>query len=380
MKSWLANLFAPSPGTGALLDTRPAAKRLQDVHFAEIVSAAAPVTWQARALSALRTFPAFDQAQCYGCVAFSMAKILGIMRFLKDGVFVIFSPADIYDRRTTKGAGDGEGMNATDPFAIAAEGVTLDALVPAQGLSEAQINALTVPGYAREVSSLFKLSNPKPIILPRDDIDAVASVIQQTGKGVMVWFYFTAGEWPVAVPTLNPANADVSEVSDRTLRHSVVAVDFLLYQGQKALMIEDSAHFGGLTRRIVTESFFATRNIFAAYPMNFQLVTVGPSAFPKHLFTRSLTFLVLDAQGKPLFPQIYAAQRNDVTALQGALQAMGFFPQNITSTGLYGAVTANAVYDWQVARSVAPRSELAALQGRNFGPASIEAMNQELSE
>jgi hypothetical protein len=232
-------------------------------------------------------------------------------------VFVTFSPGDIYDRRTTKGLGDGQGMNATDPFAIAAEGVTLDALVPSQGLSEAQINALTTPGYTREIAQLFKISNPQAVVLPKGDIEALASVIQQTGKGVMVWFYFTADEWSLAMPTLNPANAGVSEVSDRMLRHSVVAVDFFLYQGQKALMIEDSAHLGGLTRRIVTESFFATRNMFAAYPMNLQLVQVGPSAYPQHRFTKTLTFLSLDRQGNPLSPQIDAAQRDDGCAPRG---------------------------------------------------------------
>jgi hypothetical protein len=66
-------------------------------------------------------------------------------------------PGDIYYHRTTKGAGDGQGMNGTDPYIIASQGVTLDVLAPSQGLSETQINALHISSLSHEVSQLLEL-------------------------------------------------------------------------------------------------------------------------------------------------------------------------------------------------------------------------------
>lgn len=43
------------------------------------------------------------------------------------------------------------------------------------------------------------------------------------------------------------------EFSSKALKHCVMRLDYLLYQGQKAVVIEDSASSGRITPRIITE-------------------------------------------------------------------------------------------------------------------------------
>jgi len=106
------------------------------------------------------------------------------------------------------------------------------------------------------------------LVLPVKDIETVASVIQTTGKAVMLWFYFNnSGEW-VGVPEIKDPNLDISQAN----RHSVAGVDAVMYEGKKAIIIEDSwgSTFGFHGQRVITEDFFKARNFFAAYPINFK--------------------------------------------------------------------------------------------------------------
>lgn len=381
------------PGTGANPDTRTPTEQQADIHFGELVANAAVVVWPTKAASAWRKFAAFNQSVSNACVAFSMAKILGVMRYLNGGVFVALSGGDIYRRRSNAGysGAANEGMNGQDPYAIAARGVTLDVLLPTQNMSDAQIDALAPADYAGEVGEVFAIQNPSPIVLPTGDIDAVASVIQATGKAVMVWFFFTSREWGAAAAGADfnaPVMLDTlaSPTAPGALRHSVAAVDFTMYNGKKALVIEDSAWFGNLNRRVVTEDWYKSRNFYAAYPMNFKETKVA-NALPKHVFTKSLSFIPWDdVKNAPADMVLNTAQAADVIALQTALQAMTdaggntYFPTNVVPSGYYGSLTAKAVYGWGCDHllPVVPQSTLDSLGGKTFGQASVKEMNAEL--
>lgn len=392
LKNWLYGagpITQPIPGTGANVDTRSEEQKQGDIQFGELVASAAPVTWTLKASATWRKFQVFNQGTCDACVAFSMAKILGVMRLINESVFIAFCMGDIYGRRSNAsvpGAAS-QGMNSTDPYIIAAEGVTLDAVVPSQNLTEAQMDDLVMPVYARQIGNLFKLSNPQAVILPIGNIDAVASVIQQTGKAVMVWYYFTAREWG----TLNgvAGNYNVPQIADAVaaptdgaaLRHSVAAVDCtLMPDGTKALVIEDSAWFGNFNRRLVTESFHARRNFFAGYPMNFKTEKVSDAVTTRYTFTQPLVFISWNGTtGAPSAPLLNSVQMADVIALQTALQSLGYFPMNVKATGYYGALTAQAVLAWQLDTiTTVSRTVLLGLAGQSFGTASIAAMNTEL--
>lgn len=306
------NIIEEEVSLGANIDTRTDEERAKDIHFDEIVASANAVTWQEKSKDAWRKFPERNQgSKGFTCVANTMAKIAGILVWLKTGDYLAFSAADIYRRRTPKQ----EGMIGDDAFAIAQAGVTLEAVMPSEQLSDAQIDAIRPQQYTQDIAQIFKFG--KQIVLPVADIESIASVINTTGKPVMVWFYFQQNEWSMFVPSIFNKSLDVHNA----LRHSVTAVDFTLYGGEKALVIEDSAWFGGFNRRVITETFFLKRNWYAAYPMNFKFdEPVGQ---------------------KPTFVQ------GNTVSLQNCLKYEGVFPTNISSSGVYGSVTTQAVKDFQ---------------------------------
>jgi hypothetical protein len=71
-------------GTGALVDTRTKAEKEKDYFFAEVVASANPVDWVEKKESEWRSFPIFNQNGSGSCVAQTMAKMLGVMLWLKE--------------------------------------------------------------------------------------------------------------------------------------------------------------------------------------------------------------------------------------------------------------------------------------------------------
>lgn len=356
MINFIKNLFKKTyPGTGALPDTRPDSEREKDYQFKEIVASADPVNWVEKPQSAWRKFPIFNQNGSGSCVAQTMAKLLGIMYFLKNQLYVHFSATHIYQRRSNKPAG---GMAAVDAFDIARKGVTLEELVPSQSMTDPQMDGISIPDYKQKVGEVFKIGNY--VILPIQDIDTIASVIQKTNKGVMVWYFFEYAEWE-NVPSIK--NLNLTALSGTAVRHSVTAVDFTLYQGKKALIIEDSwgPNFGVGGQRVITEDFHKSRNLFAAYPITFQFEEQSTPTKPQYTFTKELKF---------------GQTNNDIKSLQDILKYEGLFPINTESTGYYGSITAKAILAWQKKHQVASDAELDQLAGKVVGPKTIEKLNQ----
>ncbi len=337
---------------GAEIDTRPIEQKLKDFNFREIVTAANAVNWVEKPKELWRRFPDQDQDGSGSCVAQSIKRSAGILLWLKEGVYVPFSASDIYQMRPNKPL---PGMNGVGAFEFwRNNGITLEALVPSQWMSDAQMDAETIEKYKREVGMIFKISGH--VGISSGDFETVASVIQTTGKGVVVFFYFNSQEWSQEIPAV----IDTSLQLENGLRHSVVAVDYFLFNGKKYLLIEDSAHFGGFTYHLISEEFFTARNWFARYPMSFnfdgaQLVK------PQYHFDAPFEM------GETL---------PSIVALQDILKYEGLFPVNIQSTGYYGAITAKAVLQWQLNHQVSTLDELNQLAGRRVGEKTISKLNE----
>lgn len=343
--------------SGAVIDARPEAEELKDFKAVEVIASFAPVNWTEKPQSSWRKFPIFNQDGSGSCVAQTEAKEMGIMRMQnspEDG-YIHFSATHIYQRRGNKPAG---GMGAVDARKIAGQGVTLEAFVQSQNMGDAQMDSATVKPYEVAVGEVFRV--PNYLELPFKDIDAVASMIQQTGKGVMVWFYFQLDEWTERPKVLNPL-LDLYVTS--TARHSVTAVDFTLVNGKKCLIIEDSwgTQYGMVGQRIIDEDFFKARNWYAGYLVNFRFEEQPQDDKQHYTFTKVLEF---------------GQTNNDVKALQDILKYEGLFPLNTTSTGYFGAVTAKAVLQWQKKHFVAPVEELDSLGGRRVGEKTIAKLNE----
>lgn len=347
---------------GAALDTRSKEEKLKDFKAIELIAAFAPVVWTEKPQESWRRFPTFNQDGSGSCVAQTEAKEMGIMRMLnspEDG-YIHFSATHIYQRRNNRPAG---GMGAVDARKIAGQGVTLESFVQSQGMSDAGMDSAIVKPYEDAIGEVFKV--PNYLELPFRDFESVASMIQTTGKGVMVWFYFTSEEWSREVPVIINPELTLAE----GLRHSVTAVDCFLFNGKKYILIEDSAHFSGFTHHLISEEFFKARNWYAGYLQNFkfedQTQLESPAQVkPNYTFTKVMEFEKIDTTAQ------------DIKALQDILKYEGLFPISKSSTGFYGAITARAVLAWQKRYNVAPLPELESLAGRRVGDKTIAKLNQ----
>lgn len=302
------------PSPGALEDTRPESEKLKDYHFSEIVSAVEPVVWVEKPQASWRKFPIFSQNGSGSCVAQTLRKLYGVYLWLKTGVWVDLSASHIYQRRSGRPA---PGMDGVDAFTIAQKGTTLELLAPSEKMSDSQMDAVNVIPFMEKIGETFKLG--AYVTVSPTDIDTIASIIQKTGKAVMVWFYFKYDEW-TDVPTIIYPDLDLHASS--TLRHSLAAVDFTLYQGKKALIIDDSwgLAYAMNGQRVITEDFFKARNFFAAHFQNFAFEQVDV---------------------KPHYTET-------IVSLQDCLKSEGLFPTNVASSGVYGPITIKAVNSFQV--------------------------------
>jgi hypothetical protein len=291
----------PPPFTGALPDDRQPSERVNDVHFSEIVAMANAVNWTTKDPSLFRQFPILNQYQSFMCGANALSKAWGISLSQKYGKYVQLSRGDIYNRRINSPQA---GMLLYDMFTIASFGATLEQLTNEVIESDADSAALQIDSLERAVGSGFAINQG---IYVSNDIDTIASVIQTTGKGVILLTYFLSSEWSAYNPTIQNRLLGSSDPS--ALLHYVVAVDYTLYNGVKSLVVEDSAWFGGLNRRIISEDWVENRVIQGAYPMNFKYGTTGT---------------------KPQYDGV------TITSAQRCLQYDGDFPLNISIAENWG--------------------------------------------
>lgn len=347
----------PIEQPGALIDDRPESAKQKDYRFEELVASAAPVEWRKKSADEIRRFPIFDQGRSGSCVAQTGKKQIGVYAYLKTGAFFPVSATHLYQRRSNKPSGGMIGINA---YEIMQKGVAPAVFAKDEKMSDSEMDALEVPAFAEHVGKAFSIGNY--MVVPTKDIDLIASIIQETGKAVMVWFYFSHDEWTER-PKVKYPNLDL--YAGATARHSVAAVDFTLTpDGKKALVIDDSwgpSAGNGAGQRIIDEDFFRARNWFAAHFMNFAYENGEMTGKPRHQFLKDLEFS--------------PALKTDpeVVALQECLKWEGLFPANVDSTGYFGSVTRKAVEGFQRKYDIAREGD--AGYGR-VGPKTRAKLNQ----
>jgi hypothetical protein len=264
---------------------------------------------------------------------------LGIENYLEEGKFVHFSARDIYSRRANM---PGEGMWFQDGLDIGHNfGATFEQLMPSQGIGEIAMNG------SEDRTPLCEIV-AKPgkggnyFILPID-IEAIASIIEPTGKPVLIGVRFGPNEWNKPVPQIIG--------TDTRYGHAICATNAILYQGKKALVIEDSwgVDSGLQGRRVLTEEWFASRVVFAGYYAF--LKNDGLPVRPSYQFTKDLKYGMV---GDP-----------DVVKLQECLASLKYFPSDQDFTGNFFGITLKAVKLFQEAYSITPVSGLVGPVTRN---------------
>ena len=333
----------PSLNLGAIVDDfRPLAVQELDANISETVASVASVTLEEKTPDQWVKYPDRNQISSSTCVAQSMAKIDGILEQKKSGEFLVASATPIYKARSNKS----EGMIGVEAFTISRDiGTVPETVVPSQNMTEAEIDAYVLPEYTNDLAVALRIGDS--VGFTPKDFDTLVSTMVVTQKPVMVWFTFNSAEWSPLIPK--------TLITNPPYVHSVVATQACTYNGVRGIVIEDSAHFGGLTRRFVTEDFYKQRNVFARYPINLvNVLTQQPLAFDP-------TFLTSPTQLQ------YGDSNNYVRSLQDFLKKVGVFPTNVDSTGNYYGITASAVLKFCNKYGITPTSPT----GKIFGTVEI---------
>ena len=320
-------------GTGSLEEKKDDRKYRHE----EISSSAPLATWVEKQQDDWRKFPIRNQSNSSSCVAQTVSKVLGTENFREEKLFPVLSALDIYDRRSNKPDG---GMWGKEGMLLGAKfGATLEEFLPSQGMSEGEMNQpVKRTNYTKKVAEIIK--GGAVIELPLD-IDAFASVIQ-TGKCLGMGITFGKG-YNQPVPELP---------SDKKYpyRHWITAVDTTLWQGKKAIIIEDSwgPDYGFKGQRVITEDWFDAGKITSGYyymDLDNDWMEKKDNPNPKPGPTPNID--------KPSWKFNKDLRVGDagvhVRNLQICLKYLKFFPESIDCTGYFGGITMKSVKMFQEA-------------------------------
>jgi hypothetical protein len=298
--------------TGAILPTEQ--DLINTPKFEDMVGETAQVNWKPLDITKVPTYPMYSQDGSSSCVAMSVCLIASILYYLRTQISIKFSASWVYQQRSNR---QSLGMIGTEAFKIASKGLLPYELMPCMDLGETAINSLPIHPWYQKVADVFAFEDTL-VQLPIGDIETVASVMQVTGKPINVWFSFNYTEW---------TGEPVVLVNNPPSRHSVVAVDYGIWNGKKCIVIQDSwgqnsTQYQG--RRIISEDFFRQRNLFSAYTMRFRF----------------------DATGKN---EVY---NGSIISFQKCMRSLGLFPSNISFVENFGVITKKACTDFQKMQNI----------------------------
>lgn len=296
--------------TGAILPTPEQLAEMPKL-MGELVASANPVIWKPLDISKIPKYPVYSQNGSSSCVAMSVCLIASILYYLRTNVAIQFSPSWVYQQRVNKPDG---GMIGTDAFKIASRGLLPEVLMLSMDLGETQINAVPTYPWYQKVADVFSFEDTL-VQLPTNDLETVASVMQTTGKPVNVWYEFTRSEWD-SIPKII-----ISDTTEK-LRHSVVALAYGIYEGEKSIVIQESWGFGSTqfgVFRIIKQSFHNSRNLFSAYPRRFRFETT---------------------EDKPKYD-------GTIISFQKCMKALGFFPDGVPFVESFGPLSRSACFKFQ---------------------------------
>lgn len=356
---------------GVADDLRPDSEKERDWTAAEAYGALAPQWREKKAPkdAALnhalgpKVWRRFKERRQRGgsCVAHSHAKNLGIENVTEEGEFVEESARPIFAERQNRPA---SGMSSVDAFAIVKRrGTTSEARLPSLLLRDEQMDA-PYPWEPEDQAHAdrYRATNYVTVYGGVGDfsIDAVASAIETLRCGVVLHVFANGDEYKRFAPSIMSQGLTYAE---STIRHAVTAVDYTLYKGQKALVVEDSyasdsAEHG---QRIMTEKFLSKRCRYAAHYLPRPNEPEVPPDIPKPSVRRSLG---------------WGDRGQDVAALQSYLKSKGFFPASVEPTGLWRQITAQSVRKWQASKGITDFASARDAEVR-FGPKSRDALDRE---
>jgi peptidoglycan hydrolase-like protein with peptidoglycan-binding domain len=284
-------------------------EKAKDYKTSDLAGGDIPLKWIEYNEKHLKTYLIQNQDGSSSCVAQATAKLLAIHEVKEGKAYERLCPKFIYTRRANWPDG---GMYLPNALEIACkEGSCPEYDMPCDDKGESFMNDKAELKICVEHAPKYKGKAYFQII---GGIDEVAKILEQ-GYGVLLGARFDYNEW-LDVPILIPG-------SKLACGHGIAAVDYVLYEGKKALVIEDSwgPGYGKGGRRIITEDFFDARVFYSGYVTSLEDV--------KYVFTKTLRM---------------GSKGLDVKMLQLKL--------SIKADGIFGSQTKTAVMAFQLVHSL----------------------------
>lgn len=334
--------------SGVIEDPRSEAEKAKDWQSTEVASLGEmkPV-FRTVKKGKWRKYTVRDQDGSGSCVSQAIAKGFEVLRQVHKGDTIVFSATPIYQKRANKPA---EGMYLGNALDIAVKtGTCREKDCKSQLMTNAQMDATVLPANFEDLNN--EVDAVASLIMPID-FDYVAAWIEQYGYA-NIHIAADRKSWTKDYPSLGSKN--------RGIRHAVAGVDAVTFEGVQYIVIEDSwGEFGEFKgQRLLS------REVFKDMVTSCGTITV-------------FNFDVVDDTKFQPFKTVveFGQQSDEVKRVQAFLQAKGFFPKGQTCTGYYGAITALAVYNFQIANRVASPIELNQLKGKRVGAKTLAVMNK----
>lgn len=333
---------------GIAIDPRTEEEKSFDFDHAELAMGEVKVNWLPKQQSEYKQYKIRNQDGSLSCVAYSVAKMLGIHEVTEGREYVDLSPHLPYLHRYNYPSG---GMWLPDALQIACKiGAPKETTMPCDMQGEAYMNDKSkITDVALKEAQEFK--GKGWLEIKDKNIDEIAKVIEM-GYPVLFGMTFDYDEW-----TTHPK---INKKSKLGVRHGVAGVDYTLYNGKKAIVIEDSwtPGTGNGAQRVITESWIKSNHcFFVGY-----VIPLIKEVDKKVQYVYEW-FDIMKFNGKN-------NDINDVKALQKCLQSIGMFPLNAKVDGIYGTITRKAVYDFQK-KHVGTHNK-----GVQVGPLTLKALNK----
>lgn len=285
-----------------------------------------------------------DQGLSLSCVGQAFSKYAEILNFAETKKQVNISARDVYSRIFIPPTGGA--YLRSGAALLARRGAAEEYLVPS-GPEEVLMREVRDDS---EVEANAKIYKAREYAAVAPNIDEIANAVKRQ-NGLVIGVIGSNEGWQSSVPR-------PPEKYERMWGHSFLILGAKRINGIKTIYGpnswgEDWGQHKGFV--YITEEYFHTGYVFHGYT-----VVDLPNPETGHIFLRDL---------------IYRERSQEVKFLQDVLKIEGTFPKSVLSTGYYGSITAQAVYDFQVKHNVADRAELDELGGRRVGPKTRGRLN-----
>ena len=326
---------------GVLPDPRNPVEKEFDLKSEEVFTAAAPAYLGsfAAASSYVGVFPVDNQYQTSSCVAHGKVLAMSIFNYLYGetvGVPAQLSSMFVYRNRVNY---PGLGMiPSSADTQVQTGGAPEYADLPTPE-TEAEANALSVPPALASEALKYAGLQWATLVDPTQ-IDTIAYIANTQKLPLNILIFATVAEWSApVVEILTPGLVQGSP--EAVVSHCITVLPSSAYinpaNGEKYVIVQDSAGFGGIFFRAVSAAFIAARTYECAYPVSLTNTTAPTK--PVHTFNTDLTVGQTSA---------------DVLALQECLQYLGYMPNVVNGvpfapTSYYGGMSKTAVAAFQTA-------------------------------